>query len=73
MTNYRPSMKILRHFKREKGFVTFVRNKTLKSEISIISLKVMTEMNGLGTKKMERYTWEQSLTLDPVRVLHKLP
>lgn len=33
----------------------------------------MIEMNGLGTKKMERYTWEQSQTLDPVRVLHKLP
>jgi len=53
MTNYRRSMKILRYFKREKGFVTFVRNKTLKSEISILSLKVMIEMNGLETKMME--------------------
>ena len=54
MTNYYPSMKILRHVKWEKGFVTFVRNKTLKSEISIVSLEVMIEMNGLETKKMER-------------------
>jgi len=47
-------MKILRHFKREKGSSLSLEIKTLKSEISIISLKVMIEMNGLETKKLER-------------------